>query len=76
MTQVSERATAQEVKGTSIYEAPGRPGSIVTVKTHYENFIGGHWLAGRRLGDLGEREIVDGALVFHIKPSTGASSKS
>ncbi len=26
------------------YTQPGKPGSIVSVETHYENFIGGKWL--------------------------------
>ena len=44
MTQVSEQPT-QESAGGSVYEAPGGPASIVEVKAHYENFIGGHWIA-------------------------------
>jgi len=44
MTQVSEQPT-QESAGASVYEAPGGPASIVEVKAHYENFIGGHWIA-------------------------------
>ncbi len=44
MTQVSEQR-AQESAGGSIYEAPGRPASLVEVKARYENFIGGHWIA-------------------------------
>ena len=27
------------------YVPPGRPGSIVPVQEHYENFIGGKWIA-------------------------------
>jgi aldehyde dehydrogenase len=27
------------------YEAPGREGSVVELKSRYENFIGGHWVA-------------------------------
>jgi aldehyde dehydrogenase len=37
------------------YVAPGQPGSIVTVASRYENFIGGKWLApteGRYRVDL------------------------
>ncbi len=44
MTQVSEQES-QESQGTSVYEAPGSPASIVEVKARYENFIGGHWIA-------------------------------
>jgi len=44
MTQISEQPT-QESPGTSVYEAPGSPASIVEVKPRYENFIGGHWIA-------------------------------
>jgi aldehyde dehydrogenase len=29
---------------SKIYEAPGKPGSVVTVKPRYDNFIGGVWV--------------------------------
>jgi aldehyde dehydrogenase len=35
----SERGTAMK------YVSPGKPGSVVTVASRYENFIGGKWLA-------------------------------
>ena len=28
----------------TVYEAPGQPGSVVTVKARYDNFIGGAWV--------------------------------
>src|SRR6187455_3697388 len=30
---------------TTVYPAPGLPGSPVSLKPRYENFIGGHWVA-------------------------------
>ncbi len=30
---------------STTYEAPGLPGSPVELRTHYENFIGGEWIA-------------------------------
>ena len=30
---------------TTVYPAPGSPGSPVSLKPRYENFIGGHWVA-------------------------------
>jgi aldehyde dehydrogenase len=30
---------------TAVYVAPGQPGNLVTVETHYSNFIGGEWVA-------------------------------
>jgi len=33
------------IEKTSTYEAPGRPGSPVSLEPRYENFIGGHWVA-------------------------------
>ncbi len=30
---------------STTYIAPGEPGSLVELKEHYENFIGGHWIA-------------------------------
>ena len=38
-----EKAVESEPKGQA-YVAPGQPGSIVTVKPRYENFIGGKWV--------------------------------
>src|SRR6478672_78244 len=29
---------------TTVYPAPGEPGSPVSLKPRYENFIGGHWI--------------------------------
>ncbi len=37
------------------YKAPGSPGSVVTVKPRYENFIGGKWVAplnGKYMGNI------------------------
>ncbi len=43
-----------------IYEAPGKPGSIVQFKKRYENFIGGNWIAP-----------VDGKYFENTTPVTG-----
>ena len=42
MTQVSEPTTT--APATEVYEVPGRAGSVVEVKSRYENFVGGHWV--------------------------------
>jgi len=33
------------VKGPTPYAEPGRPGSLVSLKPRYDNFIGGRWVA-------------------------------
>src|SRR6188472_1850745 len=45
---------------TSVYVAPGLPGSPVSLKPRYENFIGGHWVAP-----------VEGAYSANPSPATG-----
>ncbi len=42
-----------------VYEAPGQAGSPVEVKSRYENFIGGHWVAP-----------VDGQYMKDLSPAT------
>ena len=42
------------------YEAPGESGSVVAVRDHYENFIGGEWVAPK-----------SGAYRENLTPSTG-----
>jgi aldehyde dehydrogenase len=36
--------TIDTTAATKVYDAPGRPGSVVTLKPRYDNFIGGHWV--------------------------------
>ena len=43
-----------------VYEQPGKPGSVVSVKPRYENFIGGKWVAP-----------VKGGYMDNISPVTG-----
>ena len=47
MTQLIERPVTgyEVVENAKVYIAPGLPGSIVSVKERYENFIGGKWVA-------------------------------
>ena len=45
----------EKAAGSDIYVEPGEAGSIVDLKTRYDNFIGGHWVApvqGQYMGDL------------------------
>ncbi|MGA2014206.1 MAG: aldehyde dehydrogenase family protein [Solirubrobacteraceae bacterium] len=44
----------------STFDAPGQPGSVVSVKDRYDNFIGGRWVAPTR-----------GAYRENVTPSTG-----
>src|SRR5215213_3182214 len=48
------------VEQTTVYPAPGSPGSLVALKPRYENFIGGHWVAP-----------VEGAYSPNPSPATG-----
>ncbi len=43
-----------------VYEQPGKPGSVVSVKPRYDNFIGGKWVAP-----------VKGGYMDNISPVTG-----
>jgi len=45
--------------GARVYEAPGQAGSPVEVRSRYENFIGGHWVAP-----------VDGQYMRDLSPAT------
>ena len=42
---------------TVSFEAPGRPGSLVSLKPRYENFIGGKWVPPVR-GEYAENAAV------------------
>ena len=44
----------------TVYEAPGQPGSVVTVKARYDNFIGGTWVPP-----------VKGQYMANVSPVTG-----
>lgn len=43
-----------------IYAQPGQPGSLITFKKRYENFIGGEWVPP-----------IDGEYFENISPVTG-----
>ena len=54
------------------YVPPGRPGSIMTVKLRYENFIGGKWLeptAGKYRTDLSPA-TAEGKQVLELQRAT------
>ena len=48
------------VKGPTAYAAPGQPGSLVSLKPRYDNFIGGRWVAP-----------VSGQYMTNVSPVTG-----
>ena len=48
---------------TTVYPAPGSPGSPVSLKPRYENFIGGHWVPP-----------VGGAYSADPSPATGTAA--
>jgi len=48
------------IEKPATFAAPGEPGSAVTLKSRYENFIGGHWVAP-----------IDGEYRPNLTPVTG-----
>ncbi|MBN1140353.1 MAG: aldehyde dehydrogenase [Deltaproteobacteria bacterium] len=55
-----------------IYEAPGRPGSIVSVKPRYDNFIGGQWVAPEQGKYMANISPVTGKPFCEVARSTSA----
>ena len=55
-----------------IYEKPGQPGSKVSFKARYENFINGEWVAPVEGHYFDNVSPVDGAAFCEIPRSTGA----
>ena len=47
MTDILDIERTEEAKGpqSGVFVAPGLPGSVVTLKPRYQNFIGGQWVA-------------------------------
>jgi aldehyde dehydrogenase len=66
MTVTSDRAAV----ASKVYEAPGRPGSLVSVKPRYENFIGGHWIAPVKGAYMKNVSPVDGQPFCEVARST------
>ena len=62
MTDVLDIEQTEEAKGPqgSVFVAPGLPGSVVTLKPRYQNFIGGQWVAP-----------VRGEYMANVSPVTG-----
>ena len=48
------------IEKVATYEAPGRSGSPVELKSRYDNFIGGHWIAP-----------INGEYAENVSPATG-----
>jgi aldehyde dehydrogenase len=57
---VTERTAGTGMAADGTYLAPGQPGSLVEVKSRYDNFIGGHWVPPSR-----------GEYMQNITPGTG-----
>ena len=53
-----------------VYEAPGRPGSVVTVKPRYDNFIGGKWIAPVKGKYMANISPVNGKPFCEVAKST------
>ena len=62
MTDVLDIELTEEAKGpqSGVFVAPGLPGSVVTLKPRYQNFIGGQWVAP-----------VRGEYMANVSPVTG-----
>ncbi len=57
---VTERTAGTGMAADGTYLVPGQPGSLVEVKSRYDNFIGGHWVPPSR-----------GEYMRNISPGTG-----
>jgi aldehyde dehydrogenase len=60
LTKPTEESGREGGSATGVFIAPGRPGSLVSLKPRYENFIGGKWVAP-----------VKGEYMKDISPVTG-----
>ena len=53
-----------------IYANPGSPGSLVTFKAKYANFIGGQWVAPVKGEYFTNTSPVNGSVICEIPRST------
>ena len=60
LTKPTEESGREDGSATGAFVAPGQPGSLVSLKPRYENFIGGTWVAP-----------VKGEYMKDISPVTG-----
>ncbi len=71
MTLTEEELVATEVMpASSVYVAPGKPGSIVEVRAQYDNFIGGTWVPPVKAEYMVDVSPVDGQPFCTVARST------
>ena len=75
MTLTSDRHAptterAEQSDGPGPYVAPGRSGSLVDVKSRYENFIGGTWVPPAKGGYMSNVSPVNGKPFCEVARST------
>jgi aldehyde dehydrogenase len=68
----SQKKTDAHPLGSSPHVAPGRPGSVVAVKPHYDNFIGGKWVAAVNGQYMVNPDPVDGQPFCDVAKSSPA----
>jgi aldehyde dehydrogenase len=56
--------------GGKVYVPPGQPGSIVTVKARYDNYVGGRWVAPVKGDYMVDLSPVNGKPICKVAKST------
>ncbi len=70
MTVTTDLAAAEIQLADGVYVTPGRPGSVVTLKPRYQNFIGGAWVAPTQGRYMANISPVDGKPFCEVARST------
>jgi len=67
---VTEVPSPNESPGRKVYIPPGLPGSLVSVKPRYENYLGGRWVAPAQGGYMVDLTPVTGRPICEVPRST------
>jgi aldehyde dehydrogenase len=70
MTLTADPSTETQSEKSESFVAPGRSGSLVTVKARYDNFIGGKWVAPVKGQYMSNVSPVDGKPFCEVAKST------
>jgi aldehyde dehydrogenase len=66
----AEQTGREDGSDTGVFIAPGRPGSLVSLKPRYENFIGGKWVAPSKGEYMKDVSPVTGQAFCEVARST------
>ena len=70
MATFSRRIELEEASMGKVYAPPGTPGSVVTLKPRYDNFIGGKWVAPVKGQYMPNLSPVNGKQFCEVAKST------